>query len=73
MEMRCGHKLHGIIVDDAVEVKCGSALCGSKPGVVVIHRFSRATGELLSTMQYKDTPIIKKERTDGQRTSVRSP
>jgi hypothetical protein len=60
-EMRCEHKLHGVVVEEGtVEVKCGSSLCGSKPGVVVIHKFSAVTGELVETRKFKDTPIIKK-------------
>lgn len=61
MEMRCDHKLHGVIVDGLIEVKCGSSLCGKRSGTVVIHRFNAHTGELVETKLYKDTPIIKKE------------
>lgn len=60
MQMRCPHKLHGIVDGDVIEVKCGSSLCGSKPGVVVIHKFNSKTGELVDTQRYKDTPLIKK-------------
>ena len=62
MQMRCPHKLHGIVDGDVIEVKCGSSLCGSRSGVVVIHRFDSSTGELVGTKRYKDTPIIKKEK-----------
>jgi hypothetical protein len=62
MEMRCDHKLHGVVEDGVIEVKCGSSLCGKRPGVVVIHRFNALTGELVGTKLYKDTPIIKKEK-----------
>jgi hypothetical protein len=75
MELRCEHKLHGIVSDGLVEVKCKSALCGHKPGVVVIHRFDPFNGELVETKRYKDTPKINKEgKTDEWRkrsTSVR--
>lgn len=60
MEMRCEHKLHGIVNGDVIEVKCRSALCGHKPGVVVIHKFNSVDGKLLETRRYKDTPITKK-------------
>lgn len=60
MEMRCRHKLHGVVHEDTIEVKCSSSFCGSKPGVVVIHLFNSSTGELVDTKMYKDTPIIKK-------------
>ena len=65
-EMRCDHKLHGVVVEDGiVEVKCGSSLGGSKPGVVVIHRFNSQSGELVETRKYKDTPNIKKGMRNG--------
>jgi hypothetical protein len=62
MEMRCGHKLHGVISGDYLEVKCSSSFCGAKPGVVVIHRFNSKSGDLVDTKQYRDTPIVKQER-----------
>jgi hypothetical protein len=40
--------------DDFIEVKCRSRFCGSGSGVVVLHRFSRATGELMSTKRFAD-------------------
>lgn len=61
MELRCEHKMHGILMDNGLlEVKCSSAFCGSKPGVVVLHRFDVKTGMLVETKKYKDTPKIKK-------------
>lgn len=76
--MRCDHKLHGIVNNGVVEVKCGSALCGHRPGVVVIHKFDGITGELITTALYKDTPKInsKEGQVNGRRkrsTSVRHP
>jgi hypothetical protein len=76
MELRCEHKLHGVIHDGLIEVKCKSALCGSRSGVVIIHRFDPITGVLVDTKQYKDTPVInnRKEQGDalGQQSAVRS-
>lgn len=75
MELRCEHKMHGMLVDGLLEVKCGSNLCGSRPGVVVIHRFNPETGELVNTKRYKDTPTINRKGQGnalGQRTAVRS-
>lgn len=60
-EIRCDFKLHGILISDGVlEVKCSSALCGKKPGVVVLHRFDVHTGNLIETKKFKDTPKINK-------------
>lgn len=62
MELRCEHKLVGVLTDDGVlEVKCNSRFCGHEPGVVVIHRFSVEDGKLIETKRYKDTPVITKE------------
>jgi hypothetical protein len=61
-EVRCEHKMHGVLHEGILEVKCRSSLCGHRSGVVVIHRFSAATGLLVETKYYKDTPIIKKEQ-----------
>ena len=76
MELRCEHKLHGVVHDGLLEVKCKSALCGSQPGVVVIHKFDPITGALVDTKRYKDTPVInnRKEHDDavGHRASVRA-
>lgn len=61
MDMRCNSKMHGRLTDDGLfEVSCGSAFCGKKPGVVVLHRFNVKTGELVETKKYKDTPKVNK-------------
>lgn len=53
-ELRCEHRLHGIIKDEFLEFKCRSKLCGAAPGVVVLHRFDLESGALLGTFVYKD-------------------
>lgn len=58
MDLRCGAKKHGELDDGYVEIKCSSRFCGAGPGVVVIHRFDAATGDLRETLQFKD-PIRK--------------
>jgi hypothetical protein len=61
MELRCDHKLHGILIRDGIlEVMCSSALCGKRPGVVVLHQFDVNTGELKATKKYKDMPKTNK-------------
>lgn len=76
MELRCEHKLHGVLSDGLLEVKCNSHLCGHRSGVVVIHRFDPITGNLVDTKRYKDTPVVnnRKEQDNavGHRASVRS-
>lgn len=39
-----------------MELKCSSRFCGAKAGVVVLHRFSTGTGEILGTSRFRDTP-----------------
>jgi hypothetical protein len=54
MDLRCGAKKHGVLDDDVIEVKCDSRFCGAGPGMIVLHRFSASTGELVETRQFKD-------------------
>ena len=55
MELRCPHKLHGMLISEGVlEVKCDSKFCGHAPGSVVLHRFDVKTGELLETKTFKN-------------------
>lgn len=76
MELRCPHKLHGMVVsDDVLEVKCDSRFCGHTPGVVVLHQFSISTGELIQTRTFKNPDLGAERSTDGARndaTSLRS-
>lgn len=61
-ELRCEHKLHGILVEpEVLEVKCRSALCGG-PGVVVLHRFDTRDGRLIETKRFRDTPSLVTEK-----------
>lgn len=72
MDLRCEAKKHGEIGDGVVEIKCSSRFCGAGPGVVVLHRFSTATGELMETRRFKDPN--RKERSHASRngTAVRT-
>lgn len=54
IELRCPGTMHGKLEDDAIEVKCRRRSCGSKIGVVVLHRFSIHTGELVSTRRFAE-------------------
>jgi hypothetical protein len=53
-DLRCPAKLHGVLDNGVVEVKCSSRFCGAGQGVVVIHRFDGRTGDLVETLQFKD-------------------
>lgn len=72
MDLRCGSKiLHGVISDDVIEVSCRSTWCGKRPGVVVIHRFNKHTGELIETVKFKN-PRSKEHDTARPGAAVRS-
>lgn len=53
-ELRCNAKKHGVLLDDVIEVKCDSRFCGAKPGAIILHQFSRETGELVRTNEYRE-------------------
>jgi hypothetical protein len=62
VELRCEHRiLFGYLEDGVLEVKCRSERCGARPGVVVIHRFSTETGDLLETLRFRDPALKRKE------------
>lgn len=67
MDLRCkGNKLHAIISDGKLEVRCDSRWCGKRPGVVIIHRFSIVTGELMDTLTFKSPhPTNSRKETNG--------
>ncbi len=69
IELRCSNKiLHGVLEPGvAIEVKCKSARCGAEPGVVVIHRISVITGEVLETKRFRAIETRGKESLDGRR------
>lgn len=54
MELRCPSRLHGILADGHLEVKCRSAKCGAGNGTVVLHYFDHITGEFIKTLQFTD-------------------
>lgn len=54
MELRCdSRRLFAILEEGVLEVACRSKRCGYQAGVVVLHRFSLSTGELLSTRRFR--------------------
>jgi hypothetical protein len=55
-DLRCDHGiLFGVLENGVIEFKCRSSRCGSVKGsVVVIHRFSAETGDLIGTQKFKE-------------------
>lgn len=52
--LRCDNKKHADrISDHVIEVKCNSRFCGAERGVVVLHRFDLASGEM-TTRKFTD-------------------
>jgi hypothetical protein len=61
MDLRCPHKLFGVLESGLIEFKCNSNRCGAGPGVVVLHYFT-PEGELVDTKQFKDPRRIAHDR-----------
>jgi hypothetical protein len=53
-ELRCRSRKHGELGPGWIEFRCASVFCGSKPGVVVIHRFYFDRPGEPETSKYKD-------------------
>jgi hypothetical protein len=73
-EVRCPNKLHLILGDGFVETTCNSKFCGKAPGIVVLHRWSIETGDLIQTLKFKQTNQQKEASSNGTcqpRSSVR--
>lgn len=67
VELRCenGIKFGELFPDDEiVEMKCRSARCGAKAGLIVIHGFDVHTGKLVGTDIFREPPIDNKK--EGQ-------
>jgi hypothetical protein len=55
LDLRCPNVLQAIVLDDAIlEIKCRNRRCGARAGVVILHRFSLITGEMIETKAYRD-------------------
>ena len=62
MELRCdtGKVLFGNVSEGAtgtIDVSCRGKWCGKAPGVVVVHRFDLATGEVIKTEKFSEPNI----------------
>ena len=53
-ELRCAAKLHGVIKDRFIEVKCSSRFCGADSQTIVFHYFNPETGLMVKTAKYKN-------------------
>lgn len=70
MDLRCEHKLHGIVNHGVLEVMCRSALCGKRSGVVVMHFFDLHDGTM-TTKKFKEPQQKGESHALGHLTSVR--
>lgn len=72
VELRCpnGILFANLNEEGHVEVKCRSKRCGAKAGVVVLHFFDPATGEMVRTEMYKD-PAFKEVKENDSNASLR--
>lgn len=64
VELRCGNgiKFGELFPDrEVVEVKCRSARCGARPGVIVIHSFDLITGRMVGTETFREPTLTVEE------------
>lgn len=64
-DLRCPSKKHAVLDGDNVEVKCNSRFCGAVPGVVVLHLFSKDTGELVKTSRFQDPAFTRRKEANA--------
>jgi hypothetical protein len=72
-ELRCPVKLHGVIPEDGmIEIQCRSVFCGYRPGIVILHRWSVHTGQLITTLKFKDPRKKVNNGADQHSASIRA-
>lgn len=54
VELRCTSRLHGVLRNGLVEIKCNSRFCGADKATIVFHYFQPNTGNLVKTAKYKN-------------------
>jgi hypothetical protein len=56
IELRCEGNLYGIYDPEThtIETRCKRRKHGAIPGIIVLHKISLATGEVVDTKKYKD-------------------
>jgi hypothetical protein len=65
MDIACDNKLVGRLNKGVLEVRCRSALCGKRSGVVVMHYFDLRDNGKMTTKLFKDTPPTRLEKQHG--------
>jgi hypothetical protein len=60
-ELRCPSRLHGILMEGRLEVKCHSRRCGAGHGVIVLHYFDPLTSELMETRRFQEPATFVRE------------
>lgn len=73
IELRCKGEgqgdLYGVYDSEAhtLEVRCKRRRHGAKPGIIVIHTISLATGETVKTREFKDPARVVRKEDHGTR------
>lgn len=72
-DIRCDKKLHAVFNEEElwIEIRCHSRFCGYRAGVVVVHRFSTLSWELIDTRVFRDPDMKGNEDGTSSRTPVR--
>lgn len=74
MEFRCPGRIHFVVLEDGrIEVKCRSAACGARAGVVVLHYFDQGTGELIETKKFSDPAKFTEQEENGNAHRIHTP
>lgn len=60
MQLRCDHRMHAILEDGVLEVKCKDRMCVEE-GQITLHYFRAIDGKFLGTRRYRD-PARRRER-----------
>lgn len=73
MDLRCPNGIKfAVLTDEYVEFKCRSTRCGAEAGVVVLHRFSLRTGDLIKTLRFRE-PVPGKGQGGGNHATQHDP
>ena len=59
-DLRCpNNRLHGVLRDGLLEVKCDNKWCTNRKRLVVLHYFDVKTEEMVKTIKYKNPAVNK--------------
>jgi len=61
-DLRCpNNRLHGVLRNGLLEVKCDNKWCTNRKRLVVLHYFDVKTEQMVKTVKYKNPAISKRD------------